>query len=92
MLFGGKHKYDAKTGRFSRPSLGNDWGDLEILARYDYINLNHRDVKGGSCNAFTLGLNYYINKSVRFMLNYQYNNHDVAVDYHTTSFRIEVDF
>lgn len=92
MLFGGKHKYDAKSGRFSRPSLGNDWGDLEILARYDYVNLNHRDVKGGSCNAFTLGLNYYINKNVRFMLNYQYNNHDVAVDYHTTSFRIEVDF
>lgn len=49
---------------------------MELLFRYDYLNLNSRNIRGGAGENFTLGLNYYINKSVKFEVNYQYTNND----------------
>ena len=40
MLFGGKQKYDAGGAKFTRSTRGKDWGDLELAARVDQINLN----------------------------------------------------
>ena len=40
------------------------------------LDLNNKDIYGGSGENFTLGLNYYVNNSVKIVLNYQYSNND----------------
>lgn len=76
MLFGGQQRYDAGGNKMTRPTRGQDWGDLEIAARYDVLDLNDGGVWGGSAKAYTIGLNYYVNRQVKLMLNYQYTDND----------------
>lgn len=76
LLFGGKQRYDSNGAKFTRIQRGRNWGDLELCFRYDYLTLNSKNIEGGSGEAFTVGLNYYINNHVKVMLNYQYNNND----------------
>ena len=76
LLFGGKQRFNTAEGEFTQPSRGRKWGDIELAARYDYLDLNNKDVYGGAGENFTLGLNYYINNSVKIVLNYQYSNND----------------
>ncbi len=76
LLFGGQQRYDAGGGKYTRVERGRDWGDIELCARYEYFTLNSKDIYGGSAEAYTVGLNYYINNNVKVMLNYQYNNND----------------
>ncbi len=78
LLFGGQQRYDADGNKMTRPTRGKDWGDLEIAARFDYIDLNDELglVYGGSAKAYSLGLNYYVNRQVKLMLNYQYTDQD----------------
>jgi phosphate-selective porin OprO/OprP len=76
LLFGGQHRYDSGSGEFTQPSRGHKWGDVELLARYDYIDLNSENITGGSGQNYTLGATYYINNSVKFVLNYQYSKND----------------
>ncbi len=49
---------------------------MELAARYDYMNLNSRNIFGGAAESYTVGLNYYASKNVKVMVNYQYNNND----------------
>ena len=82
LLFGGKQRYDAKGAKYTRVERGQKWGDLELCARYEYCNLNDTRenakaaVYGGSAEAYTIGLNYWVTNNVRMQLNYQYNNND----------------
>ena len=82
LLFGGKQRYDAKGAKYTRAERGKKWGDLELCARYEYCNLNDtrknakETVYGGSAEAYTVGLNWWVTNNVRFQLNYQYNNND----------------
>ncbi|WP_158211127.1 OprO/OprP family phosphate-selective porin [Myroides phaeus] len=76
LLFGGQQHYDYTGGKFNQVKRGRDWGDIELALRYDYLDLNSRDIYGGSGEAYSIGLNYYVNNNVKFMLNYQYNNND----------------
>ena len=82
LLFGGKQRYDAKGAKYTRAERGRSWGDLELCARYEYCNLNDtRDnakekVYGGSAEAYTVGLNWWVTNNVRMQLNYQFNNND----------------
>ena len=76
MLFGGKQNFNRGEGEFTMPSRGRSWGDIELLFRYDYLNLNSQNILGGSGENFTVGLNYWINKNVKVVLNYQYSNND----------------
>ena len=75
MLFGGQQRYNPNEGAFTQPSRGRVWGDIELTARYDYIDLNNK-VLGGAGENYTVGLTYYINNSLKFMINYQYSNND----------------
>ena len=82
LLFGGKQRYDAKGAKYTRALRGKKWGDLELCARYEYCNLNDTResakalVYGGSAEAYTIGLNWWVTNNVRMQLNYQFNNND----------------
>ena len=78
MLFGGKQKYDAGGAKYTRCTRGKDWGDLELAARIDQINLNlNKYYMGGSAIQYALGINYYPIENVKFMINYQFADNDV---------------
>ena len=82
LLFGGKQRYDSKGAKYTRALRGKKWGDLELCARYEYCNLNDTResakalVYGGSAEAYTIGLNWWVTNNVRMQLNYQFNNND----------------
>jgi phosphate-selective porin OprO/OprP len=78
LLFGGRYNYNKADAEFTRLSRGKDWGELEVALRYDYVDANDFDanIYGGSAEGYTLGVNYYFNPNVKFMMNYAYNNHD----------------
>ncbi|MEN8194347.1 MAG: porin [Bacteroidota bacterium] len=83
LLLGGNQNYNTREGEFTRVTTGSDKGDLELALRYDYINLNDFDagITGGSAEGYTVGLNYYFNPNVKFVVNYVYNNHDRFANY-----------
>lgn len=76
LLFGGHQKYNASRATFVQPSAGKSWGDIELAARFDRIDLNATDVKGGSANGWTFGVNYYATHHFKIQLNYSYVDHD----------------
>jgi phosphate-selective porin OprO/OprP len=78
LLFGSKYVYNNQEGEFTQISRANDWGDLELAFRYSYVDVNDKDanVFGGAGESYTLGLTYHINSNVKFMMNYNYLNHD----------------
>ena len=76
LLFGGKQRYDAMGGKYTKVERGRSWGDIELCGRYEYCNLNNGGIFGGSAEAYTIGLNYYVNENVKMQLNYQFNNND----------------
>ncbi|MGC3978151.1 MAG: porin [Paludibacteraceae bacterium] len=76
MLFGGRQVYNKSEGEFTQPDKGKKWGDVELALRYDYVNLNDKDIYGGSAEGYTAGLNFYTARNVKFQLNYTYVNHD----------------
>ena len=76
MLFGGEQKYVASKGAFTQPSCGKEWGDVEVAARFDRLDMNGTNIKGGQSNGYTLGVNYYASKNLKFQLNYSYVDHD----------------
>ena len=78
MLFGGKQNYDAGGAKYTRCTRGKDWGDVELAARIDQINLNlNKYYMGGSALQYALGINYYPIENVKFMINYQFADNDV---------------
>lgn len=71
VLTGEVRKYDFASGTFGGVAPQSKRGAWEVAARYSYVNLND----GGFPNAggehdLTLGVNWYVNKNVRFMANY----------------------
>lgn len=76
LLFGGQQKYSTSRGAFSEPSFGRGWGDVELAARFDRLDLNGNLVNGGTSNNWTLGATYYITRNLKAQLNYSYVNHD----------------
>jgi phosphate-selective porin OprO/OprP len=98
LLFGGRQRYDTHYGEFSQPLRGRKWGDLELLLRYDYLDLNSHHILGGEGQNFTAGLNYYVNNNVKIVLNYTYTENrtieggEPGLYYHGLSLRTEIDF
>ena len=78
LLFGGKQNYDQGGAKYTRVNAGKEWGDIELCARVEYLNLNiSKYVMGGSAYAYSLGLNFHVTRNVKFVINYQYNDQDV---------------
>lgn len=86
VLTGETHKYDPSAAAYygvvpENPfSLaGGGRGAWEIAGRVSTIDLNDQlgtatGVAGGSQMVYTLGLNWYVNRNVRFMFNYLHGN------------------
>lgn len=66
MILGAKHNYNPVTGMIVNPAPKS----LEVLLRYDNINLNDADIRGGRMTDISLGMNYFINKFVAAKINY----------------------
>ena len=78
LLFGGKQNYDAGGAKYTRVNAGKEWGDIELCARVEYLNLNiSKYCMGGSAYAYSLGLNFHVTRNVKFVVNWQYNDNDV---------------
>ncbi|EKE01565.1 MAG: Phosphate-selective porin O and P superfamily [uncultured bacterium] len=52
--------------------INKNLGAWEVLARYSTVNLNDANVSGGKERNATLGLNWYLNQHVKFLVNYVY--------------------
>ena len=72
LLFGGRQNYDAGGAKYTRITPGRDWGDVEVCARFDRLDLDSQGIYGGAANAWTVGVNYYVNPNIKMMVNYQY--------------------
>ncbi len=80
LLFGRQQDYNNSRGAYNLPKINNDKGDIEVMARFDRVDLNGTEIRGGASNQWTLGANYYINENIRLMLNYTYITHDRNAD------------
>ena len=89
-LTGEARRYKAGEGVFDKVKPNNNfqisedggWGAWEIAARYSQLNLDDTDnlsgdVEQGEGEGITVGLNWYMNANLKWMLNY---NH-VELDY-----------
>lgn len=81
LLTGEVRPYDRANGIFGKikpkQNFGKDgWGAFELAARASAVDLNDNDVTGGKMDNYTLGLNWYLNPSVRVMLNYVHSELD----------------
>jgi phosphate-selective porin OprO/OprP len=110
-IFGGQRTYEVSEGGFGKVVPGKR-GALELVARYsvmDQDDLTAVDaVKGGIGKNLSVGLNYYVNKNLRFMLDYtKVDNNENAKpskaysptgkaiagdDFGFTTFRVQVSF
>jgi phosphate-selective porin OprO/OprP len=76
-ITGESRKYDQKGGTFGRVKPKNNFhikepgsGAFEVAARYSDLDLTDSEIQGGEQQNITLGLNWYLNGSTRFMFNY----------------------
>ncbi|WP_439609671.1 OprO/OprP family phosphate-selective porin [Hydrogenophaga sp.] len=103
---GEKRSYSTSSGSYggvvpSRPFdwRTGGWGTWEIAARYSMVDLNDKDVLGGRQENLTLGLNWYVNRNIRFMFNYingrvdkRNSGGDVGAAYQAISARAQIAF
>lgn len=87
-LLTGQHKpYKAATGVFGSPKI--DGGAWELTARYDTIE--NEDVTGLEVSSTTLGVNYYVNPALRFMLNWTRGDNELTGD-NTSQYALRTQF
>ncbi len=78
MLTGETKPYHTSNGVFRSVKPNSTAGAWELTARYDYIE--NEDVDNLSATTMAVGVNYYINPAMRFMLNYAMGENDVTGD------------
>jgi phosphate-selective porin OprO and OprP len=74
-ITGESRKFKSSSGVFTRvtpkKSLGEDgMGAFEFAVRFSNLDLDDTDIRGGTLNDITVGLNWYVNPVTRFMVNY----------------------
>ncbi len=66
LILGEKYNYNAMTAMVGNPAPKS----LELLVRYDNVNLNDAGIRGGRLSDVTVGMNYFFNKYIAAKLNY----------------------
>ncbi|MDP8214550.1 MAG: porin [Candidatus Euphemobacter frigidus] len=66
------------------------WGAWQLAARYSYLHLNDKDIRGGILGDVTLGLNWQFNPNLRWMLNYVHSHRNGAGDADIIAMRLAV--
>ncbi|MCU7922839.1 MAG: porin [Candidatus Thiodiazotropha sp. (ex Dulcina madagascariensis)] len=79
-LTGESRQYKQRTGRFGRVRPLNEYGAVELAARYSTLDLNDVGIEGGSSDNVTLGVNWYLNPQIRLMANYIFVENDIFAD------------
>lgn len=82
-ITGESRGYAISEGEFSNfDSPRNSWGALQVAARYSFYDLNDRsaDILGGQQSVLTFGLNYYVQRFIKFQFNYAIVNMDTHAD------------
>ncbi|MHC9085933.1 OprO/OprP family phosphate-selective porin [Luteimonas sp. RIT-PG2_3] len=77
LLNGGHKAYKSSNGIFASPKVG-DRGLWELTARYDFIE--NKDLTDREATSWILGMNYYVNPSLRFMFNYIQGDNELTGD------------
>lgn len=70
MLTGESRRYDWESATFGSPKACAPCGAWELAARYSYVNLNDKQVYGGSQHNASLGINWFYNENVTLKANY----------------------
>jgi phosphate-selective porin OprO/OprP len=67
----GEHRrYNVKKGTFKQLRPKTKYRARELAARYSEVDLEDENISGGEEDNITLGLNWYLNRNIRFMANY----------------------
>ncbi len=69
-LTGEHRRYNTKKGAFKSIRPKSSYGAWELAARYSAVDLENSGITGGEEKDITLGINWYPNRNLRFMLNY----------------------
>jgi phosphate-selective porin OprO and OprP len=94
----GEHKnYSTSAGAFSRVSPKKNFGDggagaFELGLRYSHLDLDDTDITGGTLSDITLGFNWYLNPSTRFMANYLFTDVKDKGKLNSFQMRFQIDF
>ncbi len=59
---------EGEVGPVEEPK--NEWGALELAARYSVLDLSDEDIRGGVGKQWMFGLNYYPNLNFKIQFNY----------------------
>lgn len=70
VLTGESRCYNWETGTFGSPKPCSPCGAWEVALRYSFVDLNDRNVYGGSEHNASLGINWFYNDLVTFKANY----------------------
>jgi phosphate-selective porin OprO and OprP len=78
-ILGEGRNYDPSKGSLGRvavsdPVTSGGFGALELAARIDRVDLTTDQIFGGEQTSYVLGLNWYLNRYFRIMLNYARSN------------------
>ncbi|BBB32657.1 phosphate-selective porin OprO and OprP [Thermotomaculum hydrothermale] len=79
---GETRQWKKSESEFAAVTPNSKKGALEIALRYSSLDLNDEsaEIFGGKEENVTLGINYYFNANVRFMMNYIFVNNDEYAD------------
>ncbi len=82
-LTGESRSYLISEGEFSNfDHPRNSWGALQAAVRYSFYDLNDSDagIMGGQQGVLTFGLNYYVQRFIKFQFNYAFVTMDGNAD------------
>ncbi len=95
VLTGDDAAYDGVQPRNPFDPRAGRWGAVEVAYRYSELNIDptvytsglaDRTMTAGSATEHTFGVNWYFNKYVKLMLDYEHTGFDQAAPFTTTTF------